>query len=208
MMAVLWSKTSTAFRRREAGCRELDTSTATTGYPGKTLWAMRTGKLATNPPSRAIRPSTGQGSKKPGMDMEARSADARLPRRSNRVSPVSMSVATATKGTGKSSKLLTRARAVSWCRVKRRRFPSTIPKGPVERPRLSKVRRSRLWASLFAAVAEGDALRSSSRDGRSMPRTTSSSEAPSYPEARSPPMMAPMLVPTMPATGMPARSST
>ncbi len=66
----------------------------------QSLRASSIGRLFAMPPSTSSRPSISTGAIAPGTDMLARIAWARLPWSSATASPVSMSVAIATKGMG------------------------------------------------------------------------------------------------------------
>ena len=87
--------------------------TATMGCPGNIFFASNTGRFALSPPSTSSFPFIFHGSNIPGIEMDARRADARLPSRSTTVSPFSRFVATAAKGIGRLLKSVAVTRDVS-----------------------------------------------------------------------------------------------
>ncbi len=102
------------------------------------LRAMSTGRLRTIPPSTRRRPSSSTGVNAPGTDMLARIASARSPSERTTISPVTMSVATARNGIGRSSKRCTSTtRMVNVLRRKSIFCPATSPEGRTSFHRLS-----------------------------------------------------------------------
>ncbi len=99
-----WEATVSADVRssRLSGGVEMLTAMMTSAHSWR-AWSI--GRLLAMPPSTSRRPSISTGAIAPGTDMLARMACARLPRFSTIESPVSMSVAIASNGIGRSSKL-------------------------------------------------------------------------------------------------------
>ncbi|MNQ92149.1 hypothetical protein D3C85_1075650 [compost metagenome] len=103
--------------------------------------ATSTGMLSTMPPSTSSRPFTSTGANTAGIDMLARIAWGRWPRRNTTFSPVAISVATARKGMANWSKSRVSLVCTSRLSSNRARFwPWITPSG---RPRLPSSRKLR-----------------------------------------------------------------
>ena len=131
---TIWYATSSGVRMSSRASSGLPTSTAiTTSAPISRTTP--TGRLSTMPPSTRMRPSISAGANTAGTAIEARTAIARSPSANTTRSPLTMSVAMARNGIGRSSKCVVCDASSIRRRSSRPSFcPCTAPEGSTGAP--------------------------------------------------------------------------